>query len=326
MAKAKKHYLSGKRVLLTGATGYIGSELLPHLEAVGAKVTCTTRRTPTPEGWRHLDLENPGDTEALCRDQDVVLHMAALRGQPGKPASVIRKVNTASTEALYDGAIKAGVTDFIFVSTVGVCGFVANMSETTPYGDDDDPYHRSKADAEELLLRRKGEIERLVIIRPCVVYGERRDDGFVRNLTKLVRTGFFANIGRTSPTLQMVYIQNLIEGMLLLMSKGEHGEIYQLADERGLKVHEIANLIADVAGKRILPFKVPVLAAKVAAAGFEKLAGLLGKRAFMSPHKLQLFIAPQSFDIRKAKSLGYSPSHNVESALRKSVAALLEAL
>ena len=260
--------VDGKTVLLTGGTGYIARELAPYLAAWGATVIATSRREADGEGvhqWRTMDLgDSVDEMRAVCRGVDIVLHAAALRGERGLPAAEVKAANVAATRNLYIAAAAEGVSTFAFFSTVGVCGFAEEVDENTPFAWDDSDYHTSKAKA-EVWLQDQTAIDRLLILRPCVVYGEGRDDGFVYNLAKLIRKGMFAPIGWGSRTrLEMVHISNLIAAIGCVLDKGEHKGVYIMTDGVALTVDEIAAAIARGYGRTLPTFRLPELPVRLA--------------------------------------------------------------
>lgn len=314
--------LSGRTVLLTGGTGYIARELAPHLAAWGARVIATTRRDEGAGAgvaeWRRMDLGDPvASMRRACRGVDVVLHAAALRGERGLPAAEVRAANVTATRNLYAAAAAEGVGTFAFFSTVGVCGFAEDVDEATPFAWDDSDYHTSKAEA-EVWLREQDAIPRLLILRPCVVYGEGRDDGFVFNLAKLIRKGAFAPIGWGRRThLEMVHIDNLVRAIGVVLERGEDGGVYIMTDGVALTVDEIAAAVARGYGRRLPPLRLPELPVRLAAHAIDRGLRALGKAPPITPHKLDLFTRPQTYRIDRLRALGYTPTLDPAAAIER---------
>lgn len=315
--------VAGKTVLLTGGTGYIARELAPHLAAWGAHVVATTRRDGVHvdgvHEWRRMDLSDSVDAmREACRGVDLVLHAAALRGERGLPAAEVKAANVAATKNLYTAAAVEGVQTFAFFSTVGVCGFAEEVDENTPFAWDDSDYHTSKAEA-EVWLRDQDSIPRLLILRPCVVYGEGRDDGFVFNLAKLIRKGAFLPIGWGRRTrLEMVHIDNLVQAIGVALEHGEDGGVYIMTDGVALTVDAIAQAIARGYGRRIPPFvRLPELPVRLASHVIDRGLRAVGKAPPITPHKLDLFTRPQTYRIDRIRALGYAPRIHPAEAIER---------
>lgn len=319
-------FLDGKTVLLTGATGYIARELAPHLAAWGARVIGTARRaSPSGDGvaeWRRMELTDSTESmRAACHGVDIVLHAAALRGERGLPASAVHAANVEGTQRLYAAAAAEGVHTFAFFSTVGVFGFAENVDETTPFAWDDSDYHRSKAEA-EVWLRDQDAVERLLILRPCVVYGEGRDDGFVYNLAKLVRKRAFLPIGWGKRThLEMIHIDNLIEAIRVVLEKGKDGDAFIMTDGVALTVDEIAKAVARAYGTTIPRVRLPELPVRLASHVIDRGLRAVGKAPPITPHKLDLFTRPQTYRIDRVRALGYTPTRHPAEAIEAVVRA-----
>ena len=103
-----------------------------------------------------------------------------------------------------------------------------------------------------------------------------------------------------------MYIDDLVQGILLCAEKAEAGQIYHLAGEEALTVKEIIDIIAHTAGVKYIQFPLPTFALKVAAWKLEKAFLLLGREAPLTRGKLAFFIHPKPLSIQKAKTeLGY---------------------
>lgn len=168
------------RVLVTGATGFIGKALVQTLADAGFQVILATRRVAGEIDGREnrLFLLNEDVTPSL-EDIDVVIHTAArahvLKETSRDPAREFRIQNADATRRLARAAAQAGVKRFIFLSSIGV-----NGSSTPPgqaFRADDipapvEPYAVSKLQAEEALCEEaSGSGMEWVIIRPPLVYG-----------------------------------------------------------------------------------------------------------------------------------------------------------
>ncbi|MFB7592515.1 NAD-dependent epimerase/dehydratase family protein [Streptomyces sp. NPDC056169] len=157
------------RILVTGASGFIGGAVLPLLRSAGAHVRVLAhRRSVTPGSYVEIvdgDLTDPASLRGICRDVDVVLHLASYIGQEEERCVA---VNVEGTRHLVEEAERAGVAKFVQLSTAAVYGngpFRALREgdvEPSPVS----PTSRSRLHGEQFVLRAGG-----AVLRPYLVYG-----------------------------------------------------------------------------------------------------------------------------------------------------------
>jgi len=122
------------RTLLTGGTGTLGKALQPRLQEAGRSVRATSRSPPDDDDieWVEMDLADGTGIEAALEDVDVVIHTASA------PQGDSEAVDVAGTERLLEAADNAGVSNFLYVSIVGI--------DNIPFS-----YYQHKLDAEQLV-------------------------------------------------------------------------------------------------------------------------------------------------------------------------------
>lgn len=211
------------RILLTGATGFVGPTVAQTLLEAGHEVRAAGRSPPGPEsplnGWTPIPDQN-GDTDwsLALRGINVIVHLAARAHAESRSVAArenIRVVNVEGTRALAQQALAAGVRRFIFLSSLKVHG---EESGLRPHVATDplrpaDPYSESKAAAEALLrdASTSGRME-LVIIRPPLLIGPGYKAN-VASLFQLVRSGVplpFASIVNRRSVLSLANLADLI--------------------------------------------------------------------------------------------------------------------
>jgi nucleoside-diphosphate-sugar epimerase len=211
------------RVLVTGATGFVGSAVVERL-AADARVTVRAAsrgaavRQAGAEQVTVGNLEPDADWSAAVAGIDVVVHAAArvhiMRDSAVDPLHEFRRVNVAGTLALARQAAAAGATRFVFISSIKVNGEATRRGE--PYRADDppnpaDPYGLSKHEAEEGLravAARTG--MQLTIIRPVLVYGPGVKGNF-RAMVGWVRIGVPLPLGGIDNRRSFVALDNLVD-------------------------------------------------------------------------------------------------------------------
>ena len=170
------------RIVVTGASGFIGRALVAQLQQNGREVVPVTRATPQP--WAEV-----------LRGADAVVHLAArahvIHDKATDPMTEFRGANVEGTERLLSAAVDCSVRRFVFVSSIGVLG---NDSGDRAFTASDPPnpieaYARSKWEAEQRIMTlTSGTATQPVIVRPPLVYGPGVKGNFLR-LLKLVDSG-----------------------------------------------------------------------------------------------------------------------------------------
>lgn len=305
-------------VLVTGASGFVGSALLPRLRGDGHRVTALTRRaTPVPGASHTARVSFLGDESALApalRGVDAVVHLAArvhvMRDTVEDPLAEFRRVNVAGTLGLARAAASAGVRRFVFLSSIkvnGEEGYFRESDTCSPH----DPYGISKHEA-ELGLK---EIEstsgmEIVIIRPPLVYGPGVRANF-RSLIQIVRRGIPLPLGAVRNRRSMVGVRNLADCIVRCLDHpAAGGETFFVSDGEDLSTPELIRRLARAMGRRplLIPIPVPILAAG---------ATLLGKRDI-----LQRLTGSLQVDITKARTLlDWSPPFSIDEELRRAISA-----
>lgn len=254
------------RVLVTGATGFMGAAAVQALGDAGYAVRATWHRRPPPAGaaveWRREDLTGAGDEE-LCTGVDTVLHLAARAHVTGVarwlPAP-FQRVNAAATARLADRARRAGVRRFIYLSTIGVHGrasVIVNGAARPLRAEDPvapaDAYARSKAAGEAAL---SGAGMETVILRAPLVFGPGVAGNFLRLVRHLDR-GLPLPVGPLPALRSLVYVQNLAADLAACVTApAVAGRTFLLADY-DVTVTDLAQRLADLLQRPLRTVALP---------------------------------------------------------------------
>lgn len=256
------------KVLLTGYSGFVGSQLMMTLKPK-FDLSLIGRTAPDDKTipFNQCSIDKRSNYSQAVADVDVVIHCAArahiMDDDSADPLIEFRKVNTLGTLNLAKQAADAGVKRFIYISSIKVNG--ESSEENKPFKYDDkhalkDPYGVSKGEAEIALLElgQQSGME-IVIIRPPLVYGEGVKANFAA-LLKLVLKGLplpFRCIKHN--TRSMVSVYNLVD---LIKTCIEHpnaaNQVFLVSDDDDLSTAQMIALMAKVQGKRNLALPVPV--------------------------------------------------------------------
>jgi nucleoside-diphosphate-sugar epimerase len=313
-------------VLVTGGTGFTGRHLCRRLASDGYTVKTLVRNAA-----QAADLEQQGieivtgdlrDRDSLRRaveGVDVVYHIAALF----RPENVTRKdmweINVQGTQDLLDAAIAAGVGRFVHCSTSGVHGDIAKppANEQSPYNPGD-YYQESKVAGEQLVLRymNEGRIP-LTIFRPSGIYGP-GDLRFLK-LIKSIKSGRFAMIGAGDVMYHLIYIDDLIDGILLCGTRQEAlGQTYILAGCDPKTVRQLVETVADVVQAPRPWLKIPFTPVYLASYACELVCKPLGIHPPLYRRRVGFFKHMRWFDTSKAqRELGFNPKIDVKCGIER---------
>lgn len=252
------------RVLVTGASGFVGRAVCRELTARGHDVLALVRRPGSePEGTRAVvgDLTAPehlADSLAEHRPECVVHLAAEIASQ--RDADKINAVNVEGTRRLIDASQAARVKRFVFASTVvtgEANGRVLREDEPLPV---QTAYGRSKQEGERMV--RESEMHG-VIVRPGHVYGPGGwyAEEFVR---RLQQPGRFAVIGRGDNLWDVVHVDDVAVALANAVERAPDGAVYHVADDEPLTYYDFVKLTADALGVGP-PRRIPAGIARVVA-------------------------------------------------------------
>jgi nucleoside-diphosphate-sugar epimerase len=237
---------------------------------------------------------------------DVVIHLAAAQHEMNVPDEHFREVNVRGTEALLEAARQAGVRRFVHGSTIGVYGDrEGEISEDTPPAPDN-IYGVTKLEAERHVLSRKVDLP-VVAIRISETYGP--GDRRLLKLFKAVKKGSFFNIGDGRNRHHPIYIDDLVDGLLLA---AEHpaaaGELFVLPGRDIVTTNEMVAAVAAAVGRQPPTLRVPLWPLMAAAVGMESTLRPLGIQPPLHRRRMDFFKKSFAFGSSKAaRLLGFAP-------------------
>jgi nucleoside-diphosphate-sugar epimerase len=316
--------MKAERILVTGVTGFTGSHLCDRLVNEGYAVRALVRdpsryAAPHHDGVEVVvgDLRDFASLQRAMKEVDIVYHIAALF----RPENVSRKdlweTNVQGTKNMLDAAIKAGVQRFIHCSTVGVHGDVQNppADEEAPYRPGD-YYQGSKTAGEQVALQYMAAARLpVVVFRPGGIYGP-RDLRFLK-LIKAIKNRRFVMLGSGEVIYQMIYIDDLVDGILLCGSKENAiGNVYILTGDEATTLNQLVRIIAQVLGVRPPRLRFPVTPVYLASFLCELLCKPVGINPPLYRRRVDFFRKTRSFAITKAKrELGFAPKTDLRTGI-----------
>lgn len=311
-------------VLVTGATGFVGRALVPHLLEAGMKVVAVyrgVRPEGAPEGahWVRMNSIGPeSDWRPLLVGCDAVVHLAArvhvMAETASDPLVEFRHVNVAGTDRLARQAAQCGVRRLVYLSSIKVNG--EETSAGCAFRPDDEPapedtYGLSKHEAELALRRIESETGLEVsIIRPPLIHGP-GVKGNLRVMMRWLARGVPLPFAALENRRSMVGLDNLVHLVRVCLNHpGAGGETFLVSDGRDVSTAELLSMTARSMGKVPRLFSVPP-------AILTGIMTLLGKRDLA-----RRLCGNLQVDISKTRDiLGWAPAVEVETGLNKMVAA-----
>ena len=250
------------RVLVTGATGFIGRALVPALVTAGYDVRAAVRDLPAPftpavEVVTHGDLGADVAWPPLMADMDFVIHLAGIaHSGPGVAEANYDRVNHLATAGLAEAARAAGIKRLIFVSTIRA-QTGARSDRVLTEADDPrptDPYGRSKLAAEIALARSGADF---TVLRPVLVYGP-GVKGNLRTLLRIAALPIPLPFGAFTQRRSLLGVQNLVAAITYVLGHAASGgKTYVVADPHPVSLADIVAALRLGLGKAPRLLAVP---------------------------------------------------------------------
>jgi nucleoside-diphosphate-sugar epimerase len=250
------------RVLVTGATGFVGSHIARAFVEAGYEVQCGLRVSSDPS-WISdlpvrrvtLDLARPADLPRTVQNLDVLVHAAGIVKARGK--SDYHSVNTEGTRRLAAAAVGAGVRRFVLISSLAARGpdALAKDNQDHPAS----AYGRSKLEAEESLRAFDKQME-VVTLRPVGVYGPR--DNELLPLFKMARAGWLV-FPSGQNILQPVYAGDVARVALAAAREPVSFGPYPVAEATRYTWEDVVDGLELVLGRSVRAVRLPSVAFKL---------------------------------------------------------------
>ncbi|MFO0891909.1 MAG: NAD-dependent epimerase/dehydratase family protein [Isosphaeraceae bacterium] len=327
----------GVRVLVTGATGLLGSHIAEKLVAQGHPVRALVRsagRTAFLEGLGveilRGDLTSPADCERALDGCALVFHCAAKVGDWGAWKE-FQVGCLDATRTLAEAASRAGVERFVHISSTSAYGHPPEGSppidETTPLGQNVwvmDPYTWSKVESERLLweVAEAGRL-RLSVIRPSWLFGE-RDRTTIPRLIQEFRWNRVTIVGKGDNPLSAVYAGVVADAALLAArDPNSVGEAYNITSHRRITQREFWDILADTLGEPRVTWRYPYWYAFYGGFSLELRDRLRGraKPPRVTRYGAWLLGRNLEYSTEKARArLGWTPALSYEESLARTIA------
>ncbi len=311
-----------QRILVTGASGFIGRALVAYLAHCGHEVLAVSRAPATAgsvPSARVPDYTDMARLTELLRGHDTVVHLAALahRQLSGDAETIAAAfaTNVAGTRTVAAASAAAGVRRFILISSIGVNG---QRTDARPFTEEDapqpaEPYALSKLQCELALREVVGQHSSMdfVIIRPPLVYGPGAPGNFGRLLRAVARRTLFPLGGVTN---QRSFLG--LDNLLSLIERctrhpGARNQVYLASDGEDVSTVEFIRRIGQALGTPARMLNIPLPLIRLP-------ARLVGRGA-----QIERLVASLQVDSGKARrQLGWAPPLSLDEGLRRAAAGM----
>ncbi len=303
------------RILVTGATGFVGGRLVPHLLAAGEDIRVFVRDAGRLEKSvrDRVDIVEGNLEDHQAMDRAVsgctrVMHLAALAQAYVRDPKEYYRINTDSVAAMLKSAARHSVRRVVHVSSVAALP-PARYATAWGLSRRPTPYAESKRAAEGLVRKYMADGHDAVIVRPSRIYGPgpwNDANGTTRLMALYLAGRFRFRLADGDVQANYVHIDDVVVGIALAAQNGRRGEAYALGGENASMAEYFA-LISDISGIKRRVVKIPPQLV-LPFAHFCSLWGWCGGSVSITPAWVNNFLEHRPIDISTSRAhLGYEP-------------------
>ena len=248
------------KILVTGATGFVGRYLVNDLSKTDEVIACVRKKSSfLPSSVQQIVSNNFFDI-AIPKDTDVIVHLAGIAHNKNNSVDEFKRINVDGTLELARKALESNIKRFIFISSIGVNG---NSTHGKAFTEQDTPnptndYTKSKYEAEKALAKlfENTNID-LVIIRPPLIYAHDAPGNFSK-LLMLIKLGQFLPFGCTHNQRSFIAIENLVSFITAcIYHDTKINETFLIADDEVISTKQLIQCVSSGMGKSMILLPVP---------------------------------------------------------------------
>jgi nucleoside-diphosphate-sugar epimerase len=320
-------------ILITGATGFIGSHLTKELCKQGYHCRCLVRNIEKAieifKDYEDIefvvgDVTKPETLKDIANNIDVVFHLAAHGHVAADSEEAYKRfidINVTGTENFIKQCAQGNIQKFFHFSSTAAVGLIPDIvvdENTKP--NPQTPYQKSKLESEKLVKKfTKKEKFPAIIYRPCMVYGIGGYGEFYK-FVRLVKKGIMPKIGFKKKLTPIVYVEDVVQACIKGMEGAKIGEIYFICGKESYPFDRIIDNIKINLDSKKVTIWVPYFLAISGAYFISKYSELTNKIPIVTPKNIGSTYANREFSIRKAmKDFGYNPLVGIEEGTKKVV-------
>jgi len=318
------------KVLVTGASGFLGGHLVEELVKGGHQVIALVREQSDTRFLDRLgvelrrgDMTDPASLKRAVKGADAVVHLAAYYTFSGRK-ELYQRINVQGTKDLLEAMLAHRVRRLIYCSSTEAIGPTGAGA-----ADEDSPCHpyyeygRSKLEAERLIGEYASRGIDFTILRPSGIYGPRNVDDvsywFITSFASSIASKMIIGDGRK--VLMFVHVKDVVQGFMAALERPERsiGQTYIISDSRAYSYEEIYAIMANIFGKEPPSTHIPIALAKVMVAPVQGINYLRRRPNFIwRVSTMDTFRFDRNYSISKARrELGYEPRHPLPEGLKE---------
>ncbi|MCK5360956.1 MAG: NAD-dependent epimerase/dehydratase family protein [Gammaproteobacteria bacterium] len=316
----------GKKVLITGATGFTGRVLTHKLINAGAKVRIIARESSavgdlddSSISWFRGDISDPELALKAADGVEYIFHVAAAFREVKATIEDYRKIHLYSTQNLVHAVqSQPQFLRFIHISTVGVHGHIPgdDLADETYRFEAGDDYQSTKLEAELWLNKFSKDSDfPYCVIRPAAIYGP--GDRRLLKIFKMANKGFFLFFGKGKGIYHLVHVDDLTNIMLkAAIEKTALKETFIAAGNEPIAMVDMAKIIACALDKRLRVIRLPITPMFIMADICNAVCKRLGIDPPLHRRRVAFYTKDRKFNNRKIrKVLGYNPIYDNKTGL-----------
>jgi nucleoside-diphosphate-sugar epimerase len=312
------------KVLITGGSGFIGTNLIETLLGAGHDVAVFDKQQSTrfPEFCIIGDVRDRKALEGSLVEVDVVYHLAAEHADDVRPVSLYYDVNVGGAENLVAAAVKNNVQRIVFTSTVALYGLNAGIPNEESPANPFNHYGRSKYEAERVFRdwASKDQERVAVFVRPAVIFGE-RNRGNVFNLLNQIVSGKFIMIGNGKNKKSMGYVLNIAQFLTEIIDCSPGVHVYNYADKPDMTTEELITVALKTLGRNNTVPRIPYCTGLIGGYLFDLLSKLTGRTFPVSSIRIKKFCTDTRVSTCKMRESGFKPLYSLTQGLERMIRA-----
>lgn len=261
---------SKRRILVTGATGFVGSHLSRCLAEAGHDITATgrnryrTHRILHPKiSFLRGDIRQADEVNRWCENQDLVFHCAAMTTPWGDPKRIV-ETNVRGTENVIAGCLQQGVSRLVYVSSTSLFfngTDLVDHQDDAPYPSRDAcSYSASKRQSEQIIKQASQAGLNVFTVRARAVFGQ-GDNVLLPRLIEAARHGRLRQIGDGTNRVDLTYIDNLVQALISAAEKGKSGSVCTITNHEPVRLWE---LLPDIFSQLEIPYRGKMVPYRIA--------------------------------------------------------------